>query len=99
MAPERRARTETEVLLKAPRRPLAGSGLQRQGLQGRLPPLTLAHLLILGNKLVLSKQNSLLQMRVKQLLILVSMAFTLLGSEEPSGSVSLAVVAYERCQT
>ena len=39
-------------------------------------------------------------MRVKQLLILVSMEFTLLGSEEPSGSVSRVVVAYgERCQT
>lgn len=99
-ARECRAPTETEVLAEAPRRPLEGSGLQRQRLQGTLPPLTLSHLLILGNKPVLSKQNSLLQMRVKQLLILASMAFTLFGSEEPSGPVSLVVVAYgERCQT
>lgn len=63
-------------------------------------PLILSHLLLLGNKLVLSKQNSLLQMRVKQLLILVSVEFTLLGSEEPSGSVSRVVLAYgERCLT
>lgn len=94
------ARAETEVLPEAPRRPLEGSGLQRQRLQGRLPPLTLSHLLILGNKPVLSKQNSLLQMRVKQLLILASMAFALPGSEEPAGWVSLVVVACgERCQT
>lgn len=54
--------------------------------------------LILGNKLVSSRWNFLLQMRVKQLLILVSMESTLLGSEEASEEMSLAVTSHQPSQ-